>query len=443
MQWFWINLYPITLLCRGESSIEVHYFPPRFRPFLDHLAYTKNHSGKTCMKLKSPIDSVSARDKLKPRDSIYWHKLDRSKHLGFRKLTASSTGTWWARYNDAVSGKQLKKSLGELGDHPRNERFTEAKEAAEKWFSHLGIGGSTKTTTVKDACAEYAEQVRIARGDRAADDYKKRYARWVDNEPIGGIELSKLTIRDVKAWKTKLSLTPAKVNRDDREVPLTRPRDSNTLNRDMAPLRAALNRAKAEGLVSSDLAWKDQLKSAPTVHKPRELYLDRGQRLSLLDAAEPDIRIFLLGMSLLPLRPGALAKLTVGKFDSRLSTLIVGKDKRGNNRQILLPPVTVAALKTAVADKPRTAPIFTRADGKAWNKDSWYDPIKDAAAAAKLPSAVTAYTLRHSVITDLVVSGLDLLTVAQLAGTSVVMIERHYGHLIKAHAADALAKLAL
>jgi site-specific recombinase XerD len=51
--------------------------------------------------------------------------------------------------------------------------------------------------------------------------------------------------------------------------------------------------------------------------------------------------------------------------------------------------------------------------------------------------------MRHSVITDLVTGGLDLLTVALLSGTSVAMIERHYGHLRAEHAAAALATLAL
>ena len=46
-------------------------------------------------------------------------------------------------------------------------------------------------------------------------------------------------------------------------------------------------------------------------------------------------------------------------------------------------------------------------------------------------------------ITDLVVNGLDLLTVAQISGTSVAMIEKHYGHLQADRAAAALAMLAL
>jgi integrase len=84
-----------------------------------------------------------------------------------------------------------------------------------------------------------------------------------------------------------------------------------------------------------------------------------------------------------------------------------------------------------------------RANGKAWDKESWRGPISEAAKTAKLPSGVTAYTLRHSVITDLICCGLPLLTVAQLAGTSAAMIEAHYGHLKADAATKALEDLAL
>jgi site-specific recombinase XerD len=60
-----------------------------------------------------------------------------------------------------------------------------------------------------------------------------------------------------------------------------------------------------------------------------------------------------------------------------------------------------------------------------------------------LPPATTAYALRHSVISALVHDGLDLLMVAQISGTSVVMIERHIGHLRSEVAATALARLSL
>lgn len=84
-----------------------------------------------------------------------------------------------------------------------------------------------------------------------------------------------------------------------------------------------------------------------------------------------------------------------------------------------------------------------RINGMAWNKDSWKHPIAEAVKAAGLPAEATAYTLRHSTITDLVTAGLPLLTIAQISGTSAEMIERHYGHLASDAAVKALSELAI
>jgi integrase len=90
------------------------------------------------------------------------------------------------------------------------------------------------------------------------------------------------------------------------------------------------------------------------------------------------------------------------------------------------------------------APLIPRVDGAAWRKEDWKTEVKLAAAAAKLPSAIVAYTLRHSVITDLVTkTSLPLLAIAHIAGTSVRMIEKHYGHLRDDIATSALATLAV
>jgi hypothetical protein len=71
--------------------------------------------------------------------------------------------------------------------------------------------------------------------------------------------------------------------------------------------------------------------------------------------------------------------------------------------------------------------------------------IKDMGTRpAELPATATAYALLHSTITDLIaLHKLDTLTVAQLSGTSLLMIEKHYGHLLREHAAKALASLTL
>jgi site-specific recombinase XerD len=107
-------------------------------------------------------------------------------------------------------------------------------------------------------------------------------------------------------------------------------------------------------------------------------------------------------------------------------------------------PVEAAKLLTSqVANKLPGAPLLMRLNGKASNKNSWKLPTRAAVVGAGLPSAVSAYTLRHSTITDLVSAGLPLLTIAQISGTSAEMIERHYGHLASDAAVKALAELAL
>lgn len=92
-------------------------------------------------------------------------------------------------------------------------------------------------------------------------------------------------------------------------------------------------------------------------------------------------------------------------------------------------------------DKAQGASLISRNEGNAWHEDAWKHHIKAAASASDLPAATTCYLIRHSVITDLIHIGLDSLTVAQLSGTSLLMIEKHYGHLTKEQAKKALALL--
>lgn len=386
---------------------------------------------------------VQARDKLKPQHEPHWLKLSSGCYLGFRKLTPTSTGTWLARFRDD-KGKQQKRSFGEYGEMPPSQRYDAAKRAAEQWFAHLGKGGTAESVTVRTACERYVKHVRSTRGDKPADDLDMRFKRWVfSNAALAAIDLEKLNKTRIETWRNEMAKTPVVVNRDKRDTPITRPRSAASVNRDIAAVRAALNFAHDAGNVTTDMAWRVALRPSKNADGRRDVFLDRDQRRSLIKHAAHDVATLLRGLSSVPLRPGALAALTVENYDLRLSVLKIGKDKAGRDRKIKLPEATADEFAGLCKDRSALSPIFCRADGKAWNKDSWKGPIKEAAAAAELSSSVTAYSIRHSVITDLVTGGLDLLTVAQLSGTSIVMIERHYGHLRADHAAAALARLRL
>lgn len=390
------------------------------------------------------LSRVATREKLVPRREPYWAAVATGEHLGFRRTTTAQGGTWLARAYDPATRKQRYKALGDYRTLPASDRYGAALKDAQEWFRHLGGGGQHEVLTLREACERYAAAVGKKKGAKYEAEALARFRRYVFPDPIARIPLPKLRRHDLQGWRDRLSGRPALISRSnkrDAEV-RTRERSAATLNRDLVPVRAALRMALADGYVLSDVAWRAALKPEKASGR-RNVYLDKDQRRALIDKLEPEIRPFVEALCYLPIRPGALAKLAVKDFDPRQRTVRIESDKAGGGRSILLPHATSDFLKRQARGKLPGAPLLARPDGRPWDKDSWKRPLKQAAAEAGLPEATTAYTIRHSTITDLVTGGLDLLTVAQVSGTSVAMIERHYGQLRRERAAEALAQLSL
>lgn len=396
---------------------------------------------------KATITTVSGQATLPVRSAIHWHKLHAGQHLGLRK--AKSSQSWYARAYDGE--EQVRKSLGTFDQLPPNERFSAASKEAERWFKHLDAGGALRGITVLEACERYIQTLRddLEKGDASADAEAGYVRRFIAKDKIADIFVDKLLKAHVQDWRRRMERKPVaqpkrgKHCRNTEPLPPPRKRKPVSVNRNMVTLRAALNLAKADGYVTSDLAWAQALKPIKGVANQRKLYLDRHQRKSLIAALPEDAARFVRGLCELPLRPGALAGLTVADYDARHKLLCIGHDKAGEGRYIPLPPATAKVIADEARGKLPAAPLFARWDGAAWSKDAWMKAIHEAVATADLPPATTAYTLRHSTITDLVTGGLDLHTVAKVSGTSVAMIEKYYGKLRQDIARDALARLAL
>lgn len=385
------------------------------------------------------FSKVVERDKLKPRRDPYWTKMSKGCYLGYRKMTVGSAGSWTTRYLDESNGKQVYKPLGDFSDLPDHQRYDSARTEAQKWFNHVGIGGSTEVVTITDVCSKYLIHLRETKGHEAADNAQERLSRHVlSDKRFAEIELAKLTPLQVGTWRKVLRDKPAGRGPNCGKI-----RSDSSLNREMTAFRAALNFAYNEQLVTSDFAWRSKLKPVKDADRRRDVYLDLEQRRKLVSCAPEHLADFIRGLCLIPLRPGALAALTVASYDERLKTLTVGKDKAGQDRKITFPDATAAFFAGHCKNKLPGTPLLQQVNGKAWHRVAWLMPFKKAAALAGLPVKATSYAIRHSTITDLIHGGLDALTVAQLAGTSVLMIQKHYGHLTQQHSRDALAKLTL
>ena len=366
------------------------------------------------------IHRVGVRARLAPRNEPYWAPaLAPNCHLGFRKIDAER-GSWIARHKEA--GAREYKALGACTD---NFGFHEAREAARSWFADKEQGVAGEDPTVKEVCEAYVKAQREKKKREAtAHDADKRFERTVYESALGKVPMSKLRKHHLRTWIDTQQMSPA------------------SLARTFTALRAALNAAVRNDLVSLTVkqAWTGlELPEIPD--NRRTLFLDLAQRRALLAAATGALRDLLEGVMVTGCRAGELVSATCGQFDARTGTMkLAGKT---GTRVIPLSAPALALFKRLSKDKLPLAFLFTRNDGQRWNHSDWDELVRAAATAAKLPAGVCLYTLRHSWITEAISGGLSILDVARLCGTSVMMVERHYGHLVHSVALERLSRVTM
>jgi integrase len=369
----------------------------------------------------SEIHKKGVRDALEPRREPYWRMIRRGEYIGYRKLDSGSQ-TWIARRR-GEDGKQTYTSLGVVTD-AKDGGFDDARAKAEAWFKLKDTGITDEIVTVEHACRRYVEERRKSKSEECARDAEARFERVVYDDPIGKRALSKLRTAHIKSWRDGLELSPA------------------AKNRTLVALKAALNLAVRErNVVGSQMQeWRD-VKPLPNANKRRDLFLDLGQRRALLAACNGAVRDLVEAVTLTGARAGELVNARRRQFDARTGTMtFTGKT---GTRTVPLTPAAVTLFTRLAESKLPNAWLLTRDDGKPWAHSDWDELVREAAQAAELPKGTCLYTLRHSFITAALTEGMTTLDVARLVGTSVMMIEKHYGHLVASAARERLAKVNL
>lgn len=358
------------------------------------------------------IQTVAERKKLPPRPAPYFARLEQGAFIGYRKLT-DGTGTWVARWRDEHQ-KQINHTLGSF------DSYDLACKAAREWIDNAK-GGVVEEVTVEEACKRYVKDRRSEKGDATANDAAGRFRRTVDGKKFGKIKLASLKTAHITDWRNSL------VEIDDEDDPDAERRAKDSANRNLATLKAALNLAYRMGLVGSTSQW-DRVESFQNVGKRREKFLTVAERKRLLLASPADLRGFLKALLLTAARPGEIASCKVADLNkSGLLTL----DGKTGRRIVPLSPDALDHLLEYAGNREDDKPLLARNDGSEWTRYYWRDLFQEVRKTAKLDDDIVPYTLRHVAITEMVVSGIDLLSVARLAGTSVTMIQKHYGHLMK------------
>jgi len=103
--------------------------------------------------------------------------------------------------------------------------------------------------------------------------------------------------------------------------------------------------------------------------------------------------------------------------------------RTGKDRVIFLPEEIAMTVERRIEEHP-TGPVFLTNRGTPWASVNVSVNIRWYAKRLKIVPPPSAYGFRHTYATDWLLNGGSIKVLADLIGTSVSMIERHYGHIM-------------
>jgi integrase len=397
------------------------------------------------------LDSREQRLKLKVTGKPYYRAVERSVHLGYRRLKGA-VGTWCARYYKGNGVYELE-AIGIADDMSDADGvavldFWQAQgKARERMVERAhAVVGKTGPVTVADLVDDYIRHLQSeGRPASTIADVSYRDMAFIRPE-LGAIKASDLTAEMLRKWRDTLVEAPARVRTKAGEVQKHRETTDQrsrraSANRTWTTLRAALNCAFHADKIASDKAWK-KVKPFGSVDQARVRYLSISESKRLINAADPEFRPLLQAALTTGGRYGQLAALVAGDFNADAGTVTM-RTRKGNGSvktyHVHLTAEGVKLFKAACANRRGDDLIFTKADGSAWRKSNQEGPIAAASARAHIDPPANFHMTRHTWASHAVMNGTPLMVVAQNLGhRDTRMVEKHYGHLAPSYVADAV-----
>jgi len=379
------------------------------------------------------LDTRAARAKLAVQGEPHWRLISQGRHLGFYK--GRRGGTWVARFRPPSGGAYVKTTLGKVDDTEDADgvtvlNFSQATEAARAWFAQQlePVIAAAAPYNVADAVAAYVEFL-TGRNRRGADDARRRLAYHLGKlakRPVGDLDQE-----EIERWHRSMIRT-------DEADPDAERRSKDSANRTLTMLKAALNRCYADprkrrerGIVSAD-AWREA-KPFKNVGRSRQVHLDPTQIRRLLNVTAGAFHNLVVATLLTGARPapGELAQAKVRDFHPDLHTLTIEHSKTGP-REVTLTAEAVKFFEGIAAGKAPDALLLPKDDGSAWGASHQIRPMAAAVKAAHLPADTCMYSLRHTAASQAILAGMNLKLLSENMGTSIRMLETHYGKFLSA-----------
>ena len=314
------------------------------------------------------------------------------------------------------------------GDHLAKMLKHEVLSYAQAVVVALYIGGNPMPTRKASrfsvaACVEGYQQYRTALGKSPLAIKKDAYVFKAHViAKLGNIPLAELTREMLDAWFAQLPGSNANANRI---------RASFIAVLNWAADNGKLIHRPWHGLARKTVSAKDEF--------VEDRFLDASQINAWIKACENSQTAALLkmaacsGFRLGEIRNLKLADVSLGNSKIR----VTGKT---GTRTVALASNVANLLKPMLVGKKRQDYVFNHPDGGIWRPNSHKRFVERAAIKAGL-FGYTIYDLRHTWITAMLKGGVDVLTVSQVAGTSIAMIQKNYAELAISKTKQALDKV--
>lgn len=381
------------------------------------------------------------------------------KDLHLRKL--SKAAAWRYRWIDITGKRRFEK----LGNYP-NLTLEAAREAAKQFAAKISIGFNpieekarireAATNTAQNYLDEvYRQTLKGKKSGHETEQYFSRHFADLMDKPM-----SELSAKDITKWQNYM---------------IERGLSFSTMKRSYGAFKTSLNHAVSKGYLDSNPLDNVKLDSIQETteqaieRKKRRTYLTVEQMKALIGALDTYQEITraqrrnsrLHGKPYLPdldqvefvdhvkpvvlfafytgFRPGDIYSLywehvNLNKFAPNIHKVIEKTaHKKPEPRTFPLNAELVEALKKwrKQQGNPTSGPVFPNPQtGKPFAKQAMKKKWEQIRKLAGLPEELQFYSLRHNFISQLVMKGHDLMSIAALAGHSdIQMIIDHYGHL--------------
>jgi integrase len=290
---------------------------------------------------RSLLSSRTSRLDLPTSDAPTWEIIGPGVRLGYRRGRGTTgRGGSWLSAARSPDGARVQTRLGRADDIAAVDgvlTHEQAKEAAKAWAKSLKTGGpASRQLTVDDVLNKY---LAMREGEGARSDVRSSFNAHISPQ-LGKLRVADLTTERLRNWRDALSKQPkrfrtgnsSKENRivvidPSDEEGMRRRRDST--NRILTVLKAALNWAYRERLVTDDTAWR-LLKPFKGTTAARVRFLDTAEQNALLKAAAGSLRRLVAAALMTGARFGELDRLRISDFDPANGSIFIAKSKAAN-----------------------------------------------------------------------------------------------------------------